>query len=65
LARASMTSEPEHPQCFCTVLAPIPSTSTAGFERVKVTHRKLSRLRAEVAVVDQEHERKRRDGVGR
>ena len=34
------------PQCFWTMPAPMPSMSAAGFERVKVTQRKLFSVRA-------------------
>src|SRR5260370_1050109 len=46
LMRASITSEPVQPQCFCWVNAPMPYTSAAGLERVNVTHRKLLSVRA-------------------
>ncbi len=41
LMRASMIREPVQPQCFSTTVAPMPSMSAAGLERVNVTHRKL------------------------
>ncbi len=43
LMRASITSEPRQPQCFCSVKAPMPSMSAAGLLRVNVTQRKLFR----------------------
>ena len=46
LMRASITSGPRQPQCFCSMNAPTPSTSAAGFERVNVTQRKLFSDRA-------------------
>ena len=62
LIRASITSGPRQPQCLCSVKAPTPSMSAAGFERVKVTQRKLlERAGGELAVVDQHDQRERVD----
>ena len=44
--RASITSAPSHPQCFCRVKAPTPSMSAAGSERVNVTQSRLFSVRA-------------------
>ena len=46
LIRASITRRPVQPQCFLSMNDPIPSMSAAGFERVKVTQRKLRSFRA-------------------
>ena len=44
--RASITSGPSQPQCFCRMHAPTPCTSAAGFDRVNVTHSQLLSVRA-------------------
>ncbi len=56
--RASITSEPWHPQCLSSEKASTPSISTAGFDRVKVTHRSCAGRGPRTAVVAQHDQRK-------
>ena len=53
------------PQCFCSMNAPMPSMSAAGFERVNVTQRKFrSSPGGELAVVD-DHDQREASGSDR